>query len=501
MNKGNCITHCRQLMRKFALYLALLLALSCATLKIEFEKVEHHVVTENTIALMNSLSSEDQITYLMELRRKRVIISRDILAEFIVAVKSQHLALAFVKTLGILFFKPFNLDRCRILNRLHADRDNYIPILKTFIENGLQFSDVELYVFTEFGLQVDPVEGVKISCDQLENLLLAINQIKVRLGGGFLKFLLSKLSELRPDSKESHLSSIFAAAFCIMDEPNIGYLQMIKEAGITVDGNFIAGVVKYGTEFDLKSSLGYLERHTEITKIFLMLDALCETKISDECPELQTLFIRLLTDYELNLNDSGCATLFKIILPRPKFVKILHDVKPEYLFHLREQLQSPVALRTKEAFLRESMKGFEGPDKFLECAHLELGSYIYHYAYRPDRELTNAAVRYAVHRKLASTLQIYGNSILKEAIRSSLLSQETEPYECIQELLHNGADVNDTSDAQMSPIRFVLECWHCPSTMDTLILLIRAGADVSDIEQEYQELVRLALSLCPRLEG
>lgn len=455
---------------------------------------------EDYIKFIMSVWPEDPDYSLERLQDRGIFVDETDLAEFIVTIDSQELAHFLINIFGSERLGNVNLDPSRLIKRFMENPESYIPFIRLLLDHGLIVSEAELCIFRHFGLQVDDTKTHENSIERLQNIVTALNDNKIKLSDEFMQSVLSTVFESGQSQfswlPDCYLSAILGEAFAILIQPNEIWLDMIQTFGSKIDEDFICSVLKYGTDSHLECTFKFVGDDYEITELFSTICALSDSEIGDDCLALEKLFIRLLTDFEVSCHDVGSARLFQIILSRPKFVKILHNLKPDFITFLSMQLQSPALSITKAAFLHGVMKGFEGPDMFLQCANLEAGGFIYIDTYRRDgRDLTNAAVRYLIHRRQTDAVKVYRGSLLKAALCDSLLSNDAEPLECIQELLNSGVDVNAKCGLESTPIQFVVKYEDSPSRLNTVVLLIRAGADVSDVEEEHQGIIRHALCL------
>jgi hypothetical protein len=313
----------------------------------------------------------------------------------------------------------------------------------------------------------------------------------------FIELVHGKLLEFEPVSDWLHDGNVSssersARIFSAMEPPQRKWLEMIQLTKVPIDEYFVGFLLEHGSESHLACALEFLGYGFKIDRADILLDSLSRCPFGNDHESLQKLFVRLLTDSDDCPDKYMCKSLFDVILPRAIFVKILIDLKPNYIQVMAKTLQTFTFVQ--ESFLHGVIKGFEGPDLFLEYAQMELGPYILPSGIANNmRTRTNAAMRYVIHRKQVNAFKFGDRSILDVAMNNSWESNEPEPFECIEELLMADADVSTSSKSGECSLQCILKYPASASRFRILVLLIRNGADISNVDEEHHGIIRHAL--------
>lgn len=388
----------------------------------------------------------------------------------------------------------------QMLSRVQTDYSTFKPMIEYYVSLGMPLSPVEVFVYSQCGLELTPKSRRPVSVHELKAALPTIKFMGLLMNPEFIRLTIKNFTH---DDFYADPAVLLSAAhprlgqiYAEVDDVDDLWLTAIEEAGIGLgEMTFFPFAVESGYESNLKNVLKRVGDDMEklpITQNLIM--HLAASRMADGSELFQNLFREYLRRFSVRAEDY--RSLVRFLMSRPSFQTIYFAQQPYTSGALGKILQgiaSNIELRT--AFTEALLDNFEGPDKLFTACNVEIGEWLLNMlnAHVPDAEF-EVRIRFIIYRGYANTAFKKGRTTLHHVVQKILLRKDKKILSLIKKLVDAGADVNALDDEDRSPIDNVLECTDSPLALDAAIMLIQAGADISHVaEDEHVVLVTRAL--------
>lgn len=412
------------------------------------------------------------------------------LADFLVHATSMKTVFCLVGFYQLKDQVPLvNIAFPNLLKRFKTDPEVYKPIFRSLVEMGLPLSEVEMFILSKIGVEVQALNIRELELKVFPPILTALNGDSLSFDLEFIELVISTVLSTGNDME---LIYKFGPIYAAVDDDHCVWFNSLKGIGLDVTEDFLGHAIQSGYDNNLQCVLpSFSGPFRSVTQL---LSSMSYSKVENNSQAFQDLFRRLLIEYKPMPYDFVDDYIFRIVISRPDFVDILQELRPEMIVDAAESLPKTMGLSLWNHFVTAIQNSFDGPDRFLKHGAIEIGNwFLGKIAMSNKRSVINAGMRYIIHRNMTNALINGDESPLHVAVYHSISAQEDEPFECIQELINAGADVNAAAPRGTHPMDLALYFTYSPSLIKTLVMLIKAGADFSHVAQENHKYIRRAL--------
>lgn len=374
-----------------------------------------------------------------------------------------------------------------------SNREDYGLRLEHLLAHGLPLSSIEVHILGQLGLHVSPSATRALTIFELGKTLKLIKNEDFCSSRIFVDFVLNYvMGQYENFPMRGAIVQDLMVVYSSVKDTNGHWLESLMEIGFEIDISMLIVAVDSGEECNLVSVLALLEEDKIASNAQRLLSAYRSSDFKDESKPFQELFQKLLkVSVSKHYRPDSCH-MFEIVLSRPKCMMLLYECMPEILGVISRKIL--INLTLSKLFFKSLIKGFKGPDRFLELSRLEIGHWLIKQIHESfDPKHITCGLQYLKHcGKIESPS--FGDVTPLHVLCSKIPDLEHGiALDLTEAFLNAGADVHSLLDGK-TPLDLVLLHQQTSVQIKVISSLIKAGATFDHVVgRHYHRLIRIAL--------